>query len=375
MKPPPFHHSIFCLLLVYAGGASAQEAPPKLIQNPRILYSSTVRHADGGTTTYQRIEPPTAAQLAALNPPVQAPTTPAAPLPPVLHLTARVYDGTLTELKWAHNGVLLLNTCLTVEEGQAASHSKRGWEVLTDAVIRHVADGARPAVFMLWGSHAQSKRSFIDATDQAREKLTEAASRTEAAVREGIETLRAQSRAYTDNAGEQFEVAQRYVVDRVKERPVTATLAGIGVGLLIGLLLAGGVLLLWVCWKMWRELQEQKTHDQAEAEAELETALSAHHGGGPPPEALGIPRKTFAAALIQIMIADVTMSLDNVLAVAGAAHEHPWIMVFGLVLSIALMGVAATFIAKLLTKHRWIGYVGLVIVLYVAVHMISVAPG
>lgn len=139
---------------------------------------------------------------------------------------------------------------------------------------------------------------------------------------------------------------------------------------IIGLLLAGGILLLWVCWKMWRELQEQRTHDQAEAEAELETALSAHHGDGPPPEALGIKRKTFGAALLQIMIADVTMSLDNVLAVAGAAHEHPWIMVFGLILSIALMGVAATFIAKLLTKHRWIGYVGLVIVLYVAVHMI-----
>jgi YjbE family integral membrane protein len=139
---------------------------------------------------------------------------------------------------------------------------------------------------------------------------------------------------------------------------------------IIGLLLAGGVLLLWVCWKMWRELQEQRTHDQAEAEAELETALSIHHGGGPPPEALGIKRKSFGAALLQIMIADITMSLDNVLAVAGAAHEHPWIMVFGLVLSIALMGVAATFIAKLLTKHRWIGYVGLVIVLYVALHMI-----
>jgi len=139
---------------------------------------------------------------------------------------------------------------------------------------------------------------------------------------------------------------------------------------IIGLLLAGGVLLLWVCWKMWRELQEQRTHDQAEAEAELETALSAHHGGGPPPEALGLKRKSFGAALLQIMIADVTMSLDNVLAVAGAAHEHPWIMVFGLVLSIALMGLAATFIAKLLTKHRWIGYIGLVIVLYVALHMI-----
>ena len=139
---------------------------------------------------------------------------------------------------------------------------------------------------------------------------------------------------------------------------------------IIGLLLAGGVLLLWVCWKMWRELREQATHDQAEAEAELEMALSVHHGGGPPPEALGVKRKTFGAALLQIMIADVTMSLDNVLAVAGAAHEHPMIMVFGLILSIALMGVAATFIAKLLTKHRWIGYVGLVIVLYVALHMI-----
>jgi len=65
-------------------------------------------------------------------------------------------------VKWAKNGVLLLNTCLTVEEGQPASHAGRGWEVLTDAVIRHVADGERPVVFMLWGSHAQSKRSFID---------------------------------------------------------------------------------------------------------------------------------------------------------------------------------------------------------------------
>jgi predicted tellurium resistance membrane protein TerC len=109
---------------------------------------------------------------------------------------------------------------------------------------------------------------------------------------------------------------------------------------------------------------------RAEAEAELETALSAHHGGGPPPEALGIKRKSFASALTQIMIADVTMSLDNVLAVAGAAHEHPRIMVVGLVLSIGLMGVAATFIAKLLTRHRWIGYVGLLIVLYVALHMV-----
>ena len=139
---------------------------------------------------------------------------------------------------------------------------------------------------------------------------------------------------------------------------------------IVGLLLAGGLLLLWVCWKMWRELQEQKTHNQAEAEAEMERALAVHHGGGPPPEALGLKRKSFGAALLQIMIADVSMSLDNVLAVAGASHEYPWIMVFGLVLSIALMGLAATFIARLLNKHRWIAYVGLVIVLWVALHMI-----
>lgn len=139
---------------------------------------------------------------------------------------------------------------------------------------------------------------------------------------------------------------------------------------IVGLLLAGGVLLLWVCWKMWRELREQATHDQAEAQRELELAASIEHGTGPSPEELGIKRKTFGAALLQIMIADVTMSLDNVLAVAGAAHDHPWIMVFGLVLSIGLMGVAATYIAKLLSRYRWIGYLGLVIVLYVALHMI-----
>jgi YjbE family integral membrane protein len=139
---------------------------------------------------------------------------------------------------------------------------------------------------------------------------------------------------------------------------------------LVGLLLAGGLLLLWVCWKMWRELREQATHDQAEAEKELELALSIEHGSGPSPEELGVKRKTFGAALLQIMIADLTMSLDNVLAVAGAAHEHPWIMVFGLILSIALMGVAATFIAKVLHRYRWIGYIGLVVVLYVALHMI-----
>ncbi|HEY0927056.1 TerC family protein [Brevundimonas sp.] len=155
------------------------------------------------------------------------------------------------------------------------------------------------------------------------------------------------------------------VVMRIGFALITSWLLG-----LIGLLLAGGLLLLWVCWKMWRELREQATHDQAEAEKELELAMSIEHGTGPSPEELGLKRKTFGAALVQIMIADITMSLDNVLAVAGAAHEHPWIMVFGLVLSIGLMGVAATYIAKLLHRYRWIGYVGLVIVLYVALHMI-----
>lgn len=139
---------------------------------------------------------------------------------------------------------------------------------------------------------------------------------------------------------------------------------------IIGLLMAGGFLLLWVCWKMWRELREQSTHDQAEAQHELELAQSIEHGTGPSPEALGLKRKTFGAALTQIIIADVAMSLDNVLAVAGAAHEHPWIMVFGLILSIALMGVAATYIAKILHRFSWIGYIGLVVVLYVALHMI-----
>ena len=155
------------------------------------------------------------------------------------------------------------------------------------------------------------------------------------------------------------------VVMRIGFALVTGWLMG-----LIGLLLAGGCLLLWVCWKMWRERREQATHDQAEAEKELELAMSIEHGTGPSPEELGLKRKTFGAALIQIMIADITMSLDNVLAVAGAAHEHPWIMVFGLVLSIGLMGVAATYIAKLLHRFRWIGYLGLIIVLYVALHMI-----
>lgn len=129
-----------------------------------------------------------------------------------------------------------------------------------------------------------------------------------------------------------------------------------------GLLLAGGLLLLWVCWKMWQELQE---HGGYEAEG--------HEVLGDGEAAAAAPKKkvkSFRQAFTQIMVADISMSLDNVLAVAGAAREHPFILAFGLVLSIAMMGLAASLIAKLLNKHRWIAYVGLVIILFVAFRMI-----
>jgi YjbE family integral membrane protein len=134
---------------------------------------------------------------------------------------------------------------------------------------------------------------------------------------------------------------------------------------IVGLLLAGGILLLWVCWKMWRELREgHDADDQAAQEALMDADLNADGtvAGGP-------ARKTFGQAAWQIIVADVTMSLDNVLAVAGAAREHPTVLVIGLALSIAMMGLAATFIARLLQKHRWIAYVGLAIILYVALEM------
>ena len=134
---------------------------------------------------------------------------------------------------------------------------------------------------------------------------------------------------------------------------------------IVGLLFAGGVLLLWVCWKMWRELRTPHEH-----EIEANEALSDEDLNADGSVAAKAPRKTFAQATWQIIIADVSMSLDNVLAVAGAARDHPYVLIFGLVLSIALMGLAASFIAKLLQKHRWIAYVGLAIILYVAGDMI-----
>nr|WP_144224063.1 TerC family protein [Mesorhizobium amorphae] len=129
---------------------------------------------------------------------------------------------------------------------------------------------------------------------------------------------------------------------------------------IVGLLFAGGLLLLWVCWKMWKELQHG--HGQE--------ALAGVGADGENVHGTAAPRKTFAQAAWQIVIADITMSLDNVLAVAGAAREHPWVLVFGLILSIALMGIAASFIANLLQKYRWIAYVGLAVILYVAGDMI-----
>ncbi len=152
---------------------------------------------------------------------------------------------------------------------------------------------------------------------------------------------------------------------------IAATVMRIGFALMTtqlleitGLLLAGGVLLLWVCWKMWRELSVPHVAEDAAIEALSEADLNADGT-----IAAGAPKKTFAQAATQIVIADVSMSLDNVLAVAGAAHGHPTVLIVGLVLSIALMGLAASFIAGLLNKHRWIAYVGLLIILYVALKM------
>ena len=134
---------------------------------------------------------------------------------------------------------------------------------------------------------------------------------------------------------------------------------------IVGLLLAGGILLLWVCWKMWREMRMPHPLEHGAQEALADKDLDKSGA-----IAEGAPRKTFAQAALQILVADVTMSLDNVLAVAGASREHPWVLVLGLALSIALMGVAAAYIARLLERYRWIAYIGLAVILYVALDMI-----
>ena len=132
----------------------------------------------------------------------------------------------------------------------------------------------------------------------------------------------------------------------------------------LGLLFAGGLLLLWVCWKVWRELHATPEGQQGGDGPSEEDSVGGRLG------AEALRQKTFGQATLRIVVADISMSLDNVLAIAGAAREHPFVLAFGLLLSIALMGLAANLIASLLQKHRWIAYVGLAIVLYVACEMI-----
>jgi YjbE family integral membrane protein len=119
-------------------------------------------------------------------------------------------------------------------------------------------------------------------------------------------------------------------------------------------------LLLWVCWKLYREIQEGEAEHSG-----VETLADANDT-----EMVVESKKTLGEALWQIIVADISMSLDNVLAVAGAAREHPWIMAGGLILSIGLIGVAATFIARLLDRYRWLAWAGLLVIVYVALSMI-----
>jgi YjbE family integral membrane protein len=129
---------------------------------------------------------------------------------------------------------------------------------------------------------------------------------------------------------------------------------------LTGLLLAGGLLLLWVAWKMWQDLRGQAAEAVAEPAYAFADGAAMNQGGG----------KTLRQAVTQIVIADLSMSLDNVLAVAGAARDHFEALIFGLALSVVLMGVASAYIGRLLNRFRWIAWIGLVIILYVALRMI-----
>jgi YjbE family integral membrane protein len=127
---------------------------------------------------------------------------------------------------------------------------------------------------------------------------------------------------------------------------------------IIGLILIGGLLLLWVAWRMWRDLREPQ--DCSEGSEEIVGD-----------ERSGLrPAKSFAAAVWAVAVADVSMSLDNVLAVAGAARDHPGILIVGLIVAVALMGLAANVIARYIDRYRWIAYVGLLVIVYVALKMI-----
>ena len=125
----------------------------------------------------------------------------------------------------------------------------------------------------------------------------------------------------------------------------------------VGLVLAGGLLLLWVAWKMWRELREgQHSQGSPEIEGDEQSGLK--------------PAKSFASAAWAVAIADVSMSLDNVLGVASAAKDHPGIMIVGLIFAVALMGIAANIIPKYIERYRWIAWIGIVVILWVAGTMI-----
>ncbi len=149
------------------------------------------------------------------------------------------------------------------------------------------------------------------------------------------------------------------VILRVMLATVTASILEI-----IGLMFAGGILLLWVTWRLWRDITEYRQESEG---ADTVAAVDDENGNG---GSLFDDGASTRRAIVQIIIADLSMSLDNVLAVAGAAMNHVWVLGIGLVLSVALMGIAATLIAKLLQRHPWISYAGLIIVLYVALRMI-----
>lgn len=129
-----------------------------------------------------------------------------------------------------------------------------------------------------------------------------------------------------------------------------------------GLIFVGGLALLWVCWRMWKEARatvHRGTPSLQQLDGSARTKAQKRSG------------KTFIQAARQIVIADVSMSLDNVLAVAGAAHRHPAILVFALTLSVVLMGVAAAYMAQLLQRFHCLAYAGIVVVLYVAIEMVA----
>jgi len=143
----------------------------------------------------------------------------------------------------------------------------------------------------------------------------------------------------------------------------------------IGLTLAGGLLLLWVCWKLYRELQEQRAEDAAislfdGSPENVDCSAGVAVGPEGATIAAAMPRKSVRQAVFQVALADLSMSLDNVLAVAGAARDHVTSLVLGLALSVVLMGIGAALIAGLLQRYRWLGYLGLALIAFVACRMI-----